>query len=403
MSSSFPTLSCSALPPSASPRLLGSVLESWIESTPPEYREICRAAAEEVNEFVIQRQKFSLNHGLESIPSDLFRITAFAQGLHVLDLSKNALRVLPSTIQSLTALEDLNLESNQLKTLPTELRFLIHLKKLNCHNNQLTTVFPEIKTLSSLKTLIFSRNLLTTIPPTIGSLTALEKLSLDHNPIRAFPTEIKKLPSCVISLIGNNALSDSVAPRLCRQQSSPRVFISEFPSVFGRNCPIETFLTALHTSAQLSENYLTDLKYERFLADPELETRLQHWFFKLFKYADFKSQDEKTSKLAQRILHLLMRAYKQDDFRPVFRRVVLNSTPKWGNRVALSLLDVEVEYQLAGWNKQDLPGLCGVLTRVVFVPEILQTIVKEQERARRLEQARFAGLMRCAHPGSFCP
>ncbi len=300
------------------------------------------------------------------------------QGLTRLDLGSNDFDALPSEIESWTALKTLRINHNNLTTLPSTISSLTTLTELSCHSNKFSVMPSEIGTLVSLEELNFSHNRLTAPSPTICSLTALKYLYLVQNPIRAFPLEINHLKSCTIELYGH-ALSQSVQTNLCYlcYLRYPRFSQGSSGPYFNREYSIEAFIQTLGRFTILSRGK-TDLE-ELYKGDSEFKVRLHTWLFRLFEYASFQSEDTRKGKLAQRMFNLLKLATEDPQFRAVFRSVVIASVQAKDTRIALSLLDIEVQYQLALCDKRDLPSLSRLLARGVFVPEILKSIIQEKK------------------------
>ena len=303
--------------------------------------------------------KLGCNGGLNIPPSWL----KLLKNLTHLDLNGNYLSVLPSELSSCTALKVLDISANSFQTLPATMRCLTNLTELFYRDNGLTKTPPELDSFVSLKTLNLSANPLTTLSPAICAHSALTELNLKENPIRALPSEIRHRTSCHIQL-ENHELSESVS-KYIQQQS---LIGSSFPQIHGykplfkfdREHSVGGFVQKLESIAKFTRQIDPD---QLCKGDSEFKIRLHSWIFRLFEYADFKRDLKEKAKLAQRMCNLLKLASEDPQFRAVFRSVVIASAQTKDTRVALSLLDVEVQYQLALCDKSDLPSLSRLLSR----------------------------------------
>ncbi|KAI9207562.1 uncharacterized protein BJ171DRAFT_493023 [Polychytrium aggregatum] len=105
----------------------------------------------------------------------------FRRSLRISDLrlSGNFLDSVPSeTLEELPQLQKLNLSKNTLTSLPSTLGLLIHLKELNLSQNQLTYLPEEIGCLTKLEVLNVSNNCLSSLPQSLGCLESLQSLDL---------------------------------------------------------------------------------------------------------------------------------------------------------------------------------------------------------------------------------
>lgn len=141
------------------------------------------------------------HRSITSVPDDaeaLFKLSTS------LNLSANALTVLPDWIASLTQLEFFSLASNGLTALPSNLGLLPNLRELDIRSNKLValpeqiawsllqdldmsgnllTQLPDMSQLGSLTELNLQRNLLTSLPPSVGALKSLARLCAQQNKV----------------------------------------------------------------------------------------------------------------------------------------------------------------------------------------------------------------------------
>lgn len=126
---------------------------------------------------------------LTEIPAELLKLSA----LRNLDISYNAVDVLPKAIGGLEHLESLNLYGNQLNSLPEAVCELPKLQELNLGKNHLSALPKNIGKLGSLRNLNLYSNKLKELPDSIVQLQNLELLSLYKNGWRGFPQKVGQL------------------------------------------------------------------------------------------------------------------------------------------------------------------------------------------------------------------
>ncbi len=113
--------------------------------------------------------------------------------LNILLLSKNEIRRLPPTIDTLSNLKYLILSGNELKSLPSATGNLKNLLVLDVSDNQIRTLPPDIGNANSLIELNVRGNLLTSLPESLGSLKNLVSLQIGNNQLDTLPASLKNL------------------------------------------------------------------------------------------------------------------------------------------------------------------------------------------------------------------
>lgn len=155
--------------------------------------------------------------GHAAIPDPVFslRIT-----LQELDLSCNALSVLPPEIGKLSKLRKLNLLKNNIRDLPEEVSELKCLEDLNMSQNKLSAIPDSLLCLTSLQSLILSNNQISKLEPAkLMGMTSLSHLDLENNNIGRLPPEICLLPSIRNLLVMGNTFKIPRADVLSRGSS----------------------------------------------------------------------------------------------------------------------------------------------------------------------------------------
>lgn len=98
---------------------------------------------------------------LVAIPEEVF---VSMPNLEVVDVSKNRVSRLPSSIGKLQLLKELSVADNSLSTLPNELYYLPRLEVLDLHSNNFKSLPPAARELRRLRVLNLSSNLLESLP-----------------------------------------------------------------------------------------------------------------------------------------------------------------------------------------------------------------------------------------------
>ena len=143
-----------------------------------------------------------LRNNLTQLPSTIGLLT----NLKKLELANNRLTTLPDCFGQLTQLNHINLEDNELSELPVSFR------KLKCEvvnlNNNYFSVFPDcLIEMSNLCQLSTMANQLIDLPVSIGRMKCLKVLKASKNRINIIPDSIVNLSSLEVLWLDFNKLS----------------------------------------------------------------------------------------------------------------------------------------------------------------------------------------------------
>ncbi|CAO3590356.1 unnamed protein product [Absidia cylindrospora] len=114
----------------------------------------------------------------------------------------NLLTQLPETICDMPCLEELELSFNQLRFLPDSM-VIPSLVNLNISRNQLDSLPTSIGQCQALKTLNVSKNHLTSLPATLVDLDSLELLDISENLLCIIPADILERMKMTLLITGN--------------------------------------------------------------------------------------------------------------------------------------------------------------------------------------------------------
>jgi hypothetical protein len=306
------------------------------------------------------------DNSLTNLPAQIKNLTV----LQYLYLSKNQLTALP--IENLVNLCVLDLSETQLTDVPTWIEKLIELRSLNLSGNSLTNLPEQIGSLVNLCELNLHDNSLTNLPAWIGNLTALQYLNLSNNPLTALPTELLDLSGECSVVLAGHSLSMRVLDRLhaATQRagySGPQILFSMDGGVQRVIRSAEESLKALCDWAVVSERKFPALSG---VNDASLKT----WLSRLSDVHDCGNQ-ELRRECAGKVLEYLQRAQDDPLFRETFFAFIDEAATSCGDRMALSIAALGMQYRLATANVYDGKALAHLL-RGVWCLNALQEIAR---------------------------
>jgi len=155
------------------------------------------------------------DQGLEKFPSDMSKVE---KNLRNLDLSRNKINSLPSSIGNFKVMKTLSLSKNKIAALPDDMGKMTKLENLNLSFNLMQSIPSSFQQLKHLREVNLSHNNFTTFPTALLNLKQMNVLDLANNKIRAVPEEIRGLEATELVLNCNQvsliAPEVSQCPRL---------------------------------------------------------------------------------------------------------------------------------------------------------------------------------------------
>ncbi|XP_042659972.1 leucine-rich repeat-containing protein 40 [Tyto alba] len=125
-----------------------------------------------------------VNLGFNKISSISLELCMLHKLTH-LDIRNNFLTSLPEEMEALTRLQIINLSFNRLKVFPSVLYHIPALETILLSNNQVGSIDPlQLKKMGKLATLDLQNNDLLQVPPELGNCETLRTLLLEGNPFR---------------------------------------------------------------------------------------------------------------------------------------------------------------------------------------------------------------------------
>ncbi len=282
----------------------------------------------------------------------------------------------PSQIWQLKQLEVLDLHFLLLTSLPPQIGQLQQLETLALFENRLTSLPSEIGQLQRLRTLSLTSNRLTSLPPQIGQLQKLRSLTLEENRLTSLPEEILSLPREAIIHLENNPLSQRIIDNLREITSAPgyqgpTIHYSVFEERATVERSLDELLRELSQAVGKEPLRLTQLKLE--------SVRL--WLSRLSAIGDYKN---KRKELATKIYEAIAYAENDAEYREAFLSCIQGATETCGDRMALSLLYVDLLYEISKALKaQDLKRLAYLLGHGSWALSELEKIAGNKAKTLR--------------------
>lgn len=324
----------------------------------------------------LKRLDLSCN-GFDRVPEIVFSLT----GLTALELGGSRFRTLSDRIERLTHLKVLNLSDvHGLTSLPESLGNLSELEILTLSSSGVTSLPESLGNLRRLQYLGAEDCRLTTLPESFGNLSRLTYANFSRNPLRSLPGNIFRLPpNCQVSLSACR-FSDQILDRLqevtrTRGYAGPRIRFDMASLELENSCfSLDNYLKRFlkisgRTSVDLS--FITNLSiYEK--------GQMQMWLSRLSGVANFRREGETEKRFAQRILSYIEFASKDEGFRDVLLGIVDGASKTCGDRVILSVLHIDLAYQLATMDKSNPQKVADFLKRGPGALRILEEIARNK-------------------------
>ncbi|MEI8301131.1 MAG: NEL-type E3 ubiquitin ligase domain-containing protein, partial [Chlamydiota bacterium] len=307
-----------------------------------------------IGQLVVLKSLNLSSNNLTTLPDSIGQLTT----LETLDLSYNNLSYLPNSIGQLTALKELFLFENLFTTLPDSICQLTALKELNVGANQLTQLPNLIGQLTALELLDFHENALVFLPDSIGHLTVLATLDLTHNQLQELPNSMRQLTALETLLLERNNLRE--LPNFLRNLN---LQIHDLPFFVN----IESITEEIYSLAGASISEALQKLYTN--TTNSNRGRLKAWLGRLKDTSPGKVKDVN---FYRSIVHILDLASTNEAFYETFWNVIADAATTCGDRVALSILDLDITRQLMILDLQKHLHVADFLKRGVWTYNLLK-------------------------------
>lgn len=294
------------------------------------------------------------------LPRGLIQSLQYFKNLDTLALYRNRLEELPreftQSLQNMEKLHTLDLSKNGLRSLPDNLEFFAKLKRLYslvlCDNS-----------LSELSSDFFS---------SVKNLENLSVINLENNRLTTLPDNFRELPRRMRLLLNNNNFSSQEVERILNitqepGYNGPRIIISIQDSMNGLEKDSEIIIGELYNIAKLPQKQL-------YLAD---SLELKSWLNRISEVPEFSSEANKQI-LAKKVLGILEEASINPSFREVFYGIIMEASETCGDRVALSILHLDIQHRLENMDLSDMPKLASFLSNGVWTLDLLEKCARNK-------------------------
>lgn len=306
---------------------------------------------------------------LEDVPAAISSL----RNLEELDLSENKLRHLPNNLD-LLRLEILTLNSNAFEELPEIISQLPSLISLDIAKNKLSHLPDHFHWPKKLALLNLGENKLSSLPEGLIQLKALSELFLYRNEFTHISSWLSKFSKNIHIDVTSNQFPEEEVQRIIQITNSPgyRGPVIEGLSIDGESDTEmeeeEEIYTKLHTIAELPPQSFPNLSHS---------DNLQTWLNRLFRTADFRGEENKKS-IAQKVISILKEANDNEEYRQTFLKVLEEASQTCGDKVALSILHLDLAYQIRKVDLTDMEALAHLLIRGVWVIDLLEKEAREK-------------------------
>ena len=287
---------------------------------------------------------------LANTPITVLPDNFIAHQLEELDLRNSAITALPDGFNA-TELKSLNLEESQITTLPNNFN-APQLEYLNLNNSQITAL------------------------PDGFNAPKLDILNLTHTPITTLPEAIFQLPRDCTVYIDLSNFSRSVRDEICERIDSdgyngPRFEFSvqESHSEDFSNITLEEALNKVVLHTKLEESVVEQIKGVAVTDDENANLKI--WLSRLFETAS--ATTEANSNLFKAVCDILVLASKDKEFKEVFHRVLEEASTTCGDRISLSVLQLDLQRQIIQSDPKDLQELKKLLVNGLYALDTLET------------------------------
>ncbi|QZA58427.1 leucine-rich repeat domain-containing protein [Candidatus Rhabdochlamydia porcellionis] len=329
---------------------------------------------------------------LRTLPDTLDNLSRLTE----LDLSTNQLTTLPDTLDNLSRLTELNLKENQLTALPDTFSNLSKLTILNLSENQLTILPDTFGNLSRLIELDLSTNQLTTLPDTFGNLAQLTQLGLSTNKLTTLPDAFGNLSRLKILELSNNYSLTEIPLKILELPESSVIALRGNHNIDP--VILEYLLTAIASFRYKGPKIILHNTMKEFVAmmyqlikkPPREFSKLEEsedlylWLKRLFDIADFKKGGELQKELITQVINYLTEANDNQEFRATFDTIIHDAVRTCGDRMALSIINLDVAHQLATVSFTNMHALADLL-KGLWAINMLEAIAENKISVLRSE------------------
>lgn len=173
-------------------------------------------------------------------------------------------------------------------------------------------------------------------------------------------------------LLNNNNFSSQEVERILNitqepGYNGPRIIISIQDSMNGLEKDSDILIGELYNIAKLPQKQL-------HLAD---SLELKSWLNRISEVPEFSSEANKQI-LAKKVLGILEEARVNPSFKEVFYGIIMDASETCGDRVALSVLHLDIQHRLENMDLSDMPKLASFLSNGVWTLDLLEKCARNK-------------------------
>lgn len=228
----------------------------------------------------------------------------------------------------------------------------------------------------------------------------LNALSLINNRLTYLPNALYSLPSDCQLFISQNEFSEEEVFRILRTTNQPNyhgpvingITIHDAPDFFVEAQFVLDGPGEPHDTTQQEENQVPRIVnqlyrnlYQAIGREPQDLSNLEHsetlrsWLSRLSRVSDYSRANANTRRaFITNIITYLEEANRNPEFQNIFNQIIYDASATCGDRVALSVLHLDIAYQLENIDLSNMRELSQFLLRGCLAMELLEECARQK-------------------------
>lgn len=201
----------------------------------------------------------------------------------------------------------------------------------------------------------------------------LDTLSLKRNRLDFLPASLYGLPrTCELSISENQFSEDEI------YEITNIIHSSDYQG------PIITGISNLTVGSQTIYWFYRDLcrtvgRTPQSLSNLRRSEALRSWLSRLSRVSDYSKSNETTKKaFITHIITYLEEADRNPEFQTIFNNIIQDASATCGDRIALSVLHIDIAYQLANIDSSNMRKLAKFLLRGCLAIDLLEECARQK-------------------------
>lgn len=228
----------------------------------------------------------------------------------------------------------------------------------------------------------------------------LNALSLMNNRLTHLPNALYNLPSDCQLFISQNQFSEEEVFRILRTTNEPNYhgpiingitiydapdFVIEAQLVLNGPGEPHDIIQQEENQVRRTINQLYRNLYQAIGREPQDLSNLEHsetlrsWLSRLSRVSDYSRADANTRRaFITNIITYLEEANRNQEFQNIFKQIIQDASATCGDRVALSVLHLDIAYQLENIDPSNMRDLSQFLLRGCLAMELLEECARQK-------------------------